>query len=151
MTGNELRNQELNRHEEELNRNIEHQQDLNLHEKQRNIVSASQNASTARFIHIVYYVFGALELLLATRLILRLVSVNADNAFATFIYGLSTPFVALFASLLQNPTVTGTMVLEITIIIAMLVWAIVAWLIGQLIWLVLSPLNVINKRFTNTF
>jgi hypothetical protein len=82
--------------------------------------------------------FGALELLLAIRVILQLVGVNAENGFAGFVYGLSSPFVALFASLVQNPALGTTSVLEVTTMIAMLVWAIVAWLTGRLLWLVLS-------------
>jgi hypothetical protein len=39
---------------------------------------------------------------------------------------------------MQNPTLGGTAVLEITTLFAMLAWAIVAWLVGQLIWLVMS-------------
>lgn len=35
MTDKELRNQELNRHEEKVDRNIEHHQTVNLHEKYR--------------------------------------------------------------------------------------------------------------------
>jgi hypothetical protein len=138
MTENELRNQELGRHEERVDRNIEHHQAVNLDEKQRRIEAANQNSSVARIVNIVYYLFGILELLLVVRVILHLVGANASNGFANFIDVLSAPFVALFASLLQNPTLGGTAVLEITTIIAMLVWAIVAWLVGRLIWLVLS-------------
>ena len=138
MAGNELRNQELNRHEERVDRNIEHHQAVNLDEKERGIAAANQNSSVARIVNIVYFLFGALELLLAIRVILQLIGVNPSNGFASFIYALSTPFVALFASLMQNPTLGGTSVLEITTLIAMLVWGIVAWLVGRLLWLVLS-------------
>jgi YggT family protein len=138
MAGNELRNQELNRHEEIVDRNIEHHQDVNLDEKKRGIAAANQNSAIARIVNIIYFLFGALLLLLAVRVILQLVGANAENGFASIIYGLSAPFVALFASLLQNPTLGGASVLEITTIIAMLVWAIVGWLVGRLIWLVLS-------------
>jgi YggT family protein len=138
MAGNELRNQELNRHEEIIDRNIEHHQAVNLDEKKRGIAAANQNSGIARIVNIVYFLFGALLLLLAVRVILQLVGANAENGFASIIYGLSAPFVALFASLLQNPTLGGASVLEITTIIAMLVWAIVGWLVGRLIWLMLS-------------
>jgi hypothetical protein len=138
MAQNELRNQEFGRHEAEVDRNVERHQDLNLDEKNRGIATANQNSGVARIVNIVYFMFGALELLLAIRVILHLVGVNAENGFAIFIYGLSSPFVALFASLVQNPVLTATSVLEITTIIAMLVWAIVAWLAGRLLWLVLS-------------
>ena len=138
MTETELRNQELNRHEEIVDRNVEHHQALNLDEKKRGIAAANQNSSIARIVNIVYFLFGALELLLMVRVILHLIGVNPENGFANFIDVLSYPFVALFASLVQNPTPGGTSVLEITTLIAMLVWAIIAWLVGRLIWLVLS-------------
>ena len=138
MTGNELRNQELSRHEEQVDRNIEHHQAVNLGEKARGIAAANQNSTTARIVNIVYFLFGALELLLAVRVIFQLIGVNAANGFASFIYGLSAPFVALFASLMQNPTMGGAGVLEVTTLIAMVVYAILAWLVGRLIWLTLS-------------
>lgn len=138
MSGRELRNQELNRHEEQLDRNIEQHQALSLDERERGVARANQNSTIARIVNIVYFLFGAILLLLAVRVVLQLIGVNAANAFAGFIYGLSTPFVALFASLTQNPTLGGASVLEITTLIAMVVWAIMGWLVGRFIWLVTS-------------
>jgi hypothetical protein len=138
MTENELRNQELTRHDEQLDRGVERNQALNLHEKTQSITRANQNSSVARIVNIEYLLFGALELLLAIRIVLHLVGANPDNGFANFVNGLSAPFVALFANLLQNPVLTSTSVLEITTIFALVVYAIVAWLIGRMIWLVLS-------------
>ena len=134
MSNNEL----LNRHEEKVDRNIERNQALNLGEKERGINAANQNSAVARIVNISYLLFGILQLLLVVRLILHMVGANAGNGFASFIDGLSNPFVSLFASLVQNPALGTTGVLEITTIIAMFVWAIVAWLVGRLIWLALS-------------
>src|SRR5215207_1147448 len=138
MTQNELRNQELGRHEEKVDRNIEHHQALNLEEKKRGIAAANQNSTVARIVNIVYFLFGVVELLLLFRLILQLMGADPASGFANFIYALSYPFVALFANILQNPAVGTTGVLEITTIIAMLAWAVVALLVGRLMWLVLS-------------
>ena len=138
MAGNELRNQELNRHEEIIDRNIEHHQDVNLDEKKRSVAAANQNSTIARVVNIVYFLFGALELLLVVRVIFHLIGANPGNGFANFIDVLSSPFVVLFSTLLQNPTLGGATVLEVTTIIAMFVWAIVGWLVGRFIWLVLS-------------
>ena len=118
--------------------NLQHNQALNLHEHERGIAAANQNASTARIVSIVYFLFGALELLLAVRVILHLIGANAGNGFASFINGLSAPFVALFASLVQNPALSGTSVLEVTTLIAMIVYGILAWLVGRVVWLALS-------------
>lgn len=138
MTQNELRNAELNRHEEVVDRNIEEHQDLNLKERERGISAANQNSTVARIVHIMNYVVGALELLLVIRFVLHLLGANPASTFASFIDGLSYPFVVLFSNLVQNPAVGTTGVLELTTLIAMLVWAIVAWLIGRLFWLLLS-------------
>ena len=138
MTETELRNQELNRHAEKVDQNVERHQAMNLGEKKRGIAVAHQNSAVARIVNIVYFLFGALELLLAVRVILYLIGANMDNSFARFIEELSSPFVALFASLLENPTLGTTGVLEVTTLIAMLVYAILAGLVGRLIWLTLS-------------
>jgi len=138
MTANELRNQELARHEAEVDRNVERHQAVDLHEKERGIAAANQNSTVARIVHISYYLFGALELLLMVRVILYLIGANPDNGFASFIDALSYPFVAVFVSLLENPTVGTTGVLEVTTMIAMLTYAILASLVGRLIWLTLN-------------
>jgi YggT family protein len=121
-----------------IENNLQQNQDLNLREKERSIAAANQNSAIARIIHIVYFLFGILELLLALRVLLRLFGANPANGFANFIYTLSGPFVALFASLLGNPALSTASVLEITTIVAMIVYGILAWLITRLIWLVLS-------------
>ncbi len=118
--------------------NLQHNQELTLRENERSMAAANPNASMARVVNIVYFLFGALELLLALRMILHLFGVNAENSFANFVYGLSAPFVALFDGLLQNPTLSTAATLEVTTMIAMLVYLIAAWLIGRLIWLALS-------------
>lgn len=118
--------------------NLQQQQNLTLHEQERGVAAANQNSSVARIVNIVYSLFGTLELLLAVRVVLRLIGANAENGFASFINGLSQPFVALFSSLVQNPILSTTAVLEITTILAMIAYAIVGWLVGRVIWLVLS-------------
>lgn len=138
MRQDELREQEQNRHDEQVDRNIEQHQAVNLDEKQRGITAANQNSTIARIVNIVYFLFGVLTLLLAIRVLLKLIGANAGNGFAYFIDTVSAPFVSLFAGLVQNPVWDNLYVLEITTLIAMLVWAVVAWLIGRLIWLAMS-------------
>jgi len=138
MTENELRTQELIRHEEQVDQNLERHQALNLGEQKRGIAVANQNSGAARIVNIISYLFGALELLLAVRVLLYLISANLENGFGRFVDDLSWPFAALFASLVENPTWGTAGVLEITTLIAMLVYAIVAWMVARLVWLVLS-------------
>lgn len=138
MTNLEERNEEIVRHEGTENRHVEKNQSINLSEKERSISAADQNSAASRVVYIVYFIFGALLLLLGFRFILQALGVNAQNAFASLIYGLSAPFVALFATLVNNPSLGGNAVFEITTLVAMAVWAIVAWLIARAVWLVMS-------------
>ncbi len=119
--------------------NIQRNQELNnLREQERSIAAANQNASIARIVHIIYFLFGVLELLLLIRFTLQLIGANDGNSFASFINALSAPFVVLFATLVKNPVLSNTAVFEMTTLIAMFVYAILSWLIGRLVWLLLS-------------
>jgi hypothetical protein len=117
---------------------LHHNQELNLQEKQRAIAAANQNSAIARIVNIIYFLFGVLEFLLGLRVILHLIGVNEANGFANFINVLSAPFVWLFSTLVQNPALSPNSVFEVTTIIAMIVYAILAWIIGRLVWLALS-------------
>lgn len=117
---------------------LQQHQKLELHEEKRGVAAANQNSSIARFVNIVYFAFGALEVLLAVRLLLHLIGANTNNGFANLIEGLSAPFVSVFASLIQNPQLGANAVLEVTTLIAMVAYAILAWLIGRVVWLALS-------------
>lgn len=138
MTENELHNQELIQHEKRVDRNVERQQAINLDEQKRDIAVGNQNSTVARIVNLTYFLIGALGLLLAMRVSLYVIGANMDNSFARFIDDLSSPFVTGFADLLKNPTLGSTGVLEVTTLIAMLVYAIGAWLVSRLIWLTLS-------------
>jgi YggT family protein len=118
--------------------NLRRTEDLTVYEEERAIVAANQNSAVARIVNIIYFLFGVLELLLATRVILHLIGANQTNTFANFINALSAPFLGLFSTLVKNPVFGANGVLEITTIIAMFAYAILAYLIGRLVWLVLS-------------
>jgi hypothetical protein len=82
---------------------------------------------------IVYYILGVIEVLLALRLVLALLGANRANAFADFIFGLSHPFAAPFFSLFGYQPTYGAAQLEMGTIVAMVVYALVAWGIVKLI------------------
>jgi len=138
MATNQPGLQEVIRHEKNIDRIAEQNQRLNLAENHRAVEAANQNSAIARVVNIVYYLFGIVEVILVVRVLLHLVAANSANGFANIIDTISYPFVALFATLVQNPILGANSVLEITTIIAMVVWAIVAWMVARLIWLVLS-------------
>lgn len=82
----------------------------------------------------IWLLAGALEALLGLRVLLKLMAANPENAFAQLIYGLSAPFVALFLGLTVTPA-AGGVVFEIPALVAMFVYALIAWGVERLVWL----------------
>ena len=95
---------------------------------------ATRRQSGYRIVQAIYLVFGIVEALLAIRLVLKALGANPDAGFAQFVYGLTAPLVAPFVGLFGTPQAGGS-VLEIHSIVALVVYALLAWLIAKLAWL----------------
>jgi len=119
------------------NPEVRRSEQLTVQEQQRAIAAANQNSAIARIVNIVYFLFGLLEVMLTLRVILHMLAANPNNGFAAFVYVLTAPFVFLFNGLFANPAL-GAGVLELTTVVAMIAYAILAWIVGRVIWLVLS-------------
>ena len=91
--------------------------------------------ATFKATQLIWLMLGMLEVLIALRVVFKLIAVNADNLFASLLYFVSGIFVAPFASLADAPALGG-MVLEISSIIAMGVYALVFWAVERLIWVI---------------
>jgi hypothetical protein len=91
-----------------------------------------------RITQLILLAFGTLEGLIGFRVLLKLIGANAANLFAHWVYTLSGLFLTPFASLLSNPA-SGSIVFEITSLIAMLVYALLCWVFVTLIRLLLMP------------
>lgn len=83
----------------------------------------------------IWLLFGGLEALLGIRVILRAIGANPANVFTAFVYQLSDLFLWPFRSIVADPSFQN-MTLEITSIIAMLVYACLGWILVRLIWVV---------------
>lgn len=85
---------------------------------------------------VVWYIAGILLVLLGLRFILTLLGANTTNGFANFIYSSSHPFVTPFFSLFNYHHYTyGTSHFEVYTLVAMLVYALIAWGIARLVTL----------------
>lgn len=83
---------------------------------------------------VVWYLAGLLLIVLGLRFVLTLLGANPSNGFANFIYSLSHPFVAPFFSLFNYHEYThGSSHLEVYTLIAMLIYALIAWGIAKLV------------------
>ena len=86
--------------------------------------------------YLIYYLLGALEILLAFRLILKLTGASMSSGFVGMIYGLSNIFIWPFEGIFRRgfaPGVETTAVLEPATLVALIVYAIVAWGIVKLV------------------
>jgi uncharacterized protein YggT (Ycf19 family) len=81
---------------------------------------------------IIWYIAGVLLILLAFRFVLALLGANASNGFANFIYSVSHPFVAPFFGLFGYNMQYGVSRFEIYTLVAMAVYAVVAWGLARL-------------------
>lgn len=109
------------------------------------IIKTDQGHLKAR--KIVYYILGVLEVLFAFRLVFKLLGANPQSPFVSFIYSVSQAFLSPFTGIFRSAVTKGIetqSVLEPTTIIAMIVYAIVAWGIVKFIEISKSSPNGIR-------
>lgn len=83
-------------------------------------------------VNIIYYVAGLLEVLLVFRFLFRLLGANPDSGLVTFINSVTAPFMAPF-NLIFPTSVVGGSAFEWPVLLAMAVYALIAFGIVQLI------------------
>jgi len=98
-------------------------------------VNLEYRESVYKISQIIWLLFGGLEALIGIRVILMLIGANPANGFTAFVYQLTQLFLWPFQNLIANPTFQN-MTLEVTSIIAMIVYALLGWLIVRMIWVV---------------
>ncbi len=81
----------------------------------------------------IWLLFGGLEALIGIRVALLLIGANPASWFVAFVYQLSDLFLWPFRNIVANPAF-GNSVLEITSLIAMIVYPLIGWAIVRLIW-----------------
>lgn len=97
-------------------------------------VAATRRQTLYQVTALIGFFFAVLEGLIGLRVLLKLIAANPANAFASSVYNFTGLFLWPFSGLTPNPAAAG-MVLEVSSIIAMIVYALVAWAILRLVWL----------------
>jgi hypothetical protein len=107
-----------------------------------------QRFATFKVTQIIWLLLSLLEAAIAIRVVFKLIGVNAANPFAAFLYKVTGLFVAPFASLTGAPE-AGGMVLEISSILAMIVYLLVAWALERIVYVVFyRPRGPVSVRQT---
>ncbi len=98
---------------------------------------AKRQATSSQTVeYLIYFLFGALEILLAFRLILKLTGASLSSAFVGLIYGLTGIFILPFEGIFHRGFTQGvetTSVLEPSTLIAIIVYVVLAWGIVKLL------------------
>ena len=97
----------------------------------------SRRLAAYRITQLVYWIFGLIEGLIAIRFVLKALGANPSAGFAQFIYGITGPLVAPFYGLFGNPATQGS-VLELNSIVALVVYALLGWLLAKLVWILVG-------------
>jgi YggT family protein len=99
---------------------------------------SERRQSLNRVSQLIWLVFGVIIVLIAIRVVLRLIVANPANTFADVIYNITNIFLNPFFGLTGTPTTTNGMALEVSSLIAIVVYALAAWLIVTLVRILFS-------------
>lgn len=86
------------------------------------------NSQTVEYL--VYFFFGALDILLAFRLILKIMGASMSSAFVKLVYGLSGVFILPFEGIFRRWFAQGvetSSIFEPSTLVAIAVYAVLAW------------------------
>src|SRR5659263_209344 len=85
-------------------------------------VAAEKQNQINKIKGVIWMVLAILEVLIGLLVILKLLAANPDNGFASFIYGTARLFLLPFFGVVGEPASGGGGVLEVSSIIAMVVY-----------------------------
>lgn len=107
----------------------------------------NQSRANARYwiTTIVYFLLGVLEVILGLRFLFRFLGANPNNSFISFLYSLSHVFVGPFNGIFNDQALGTRSVFEISTLIAMLLYALIAWGLVSLGRVIFAP-NVPGRQ-----
>ena len=111
---------------------------------------AGRRETSIKITRAIYLIFGLIEAVLAIRFVLKALGANADAGFAQLIYGVTGPLVAPFSGLFGTPQAAGGATLEVHTLIALVMYALVAWLLVRGAWLVFGEGRSASVASTET-
>jgi hypothetical protein len=118
----------------------------------QNPKSIRQSFFLNRFTQIVLLFFSVLEGLIALRILLKFIGGDPESMLVALIYGVTGLFLFPFTGLVRSP-MFGSMVLEISSMFAVVVYALIAALVEKLMILIFahprSPISDVSENTTN--
>ena len=93
-----------------------------------------QRIFTFKITQLIWLFLGILEASIALRIGLKLIGANPDSPIVSLIYGLTFLFLLPFEGMTATPS-AGGMVLELSSLFAMAIYALIAWVVERSVWL----------------
>ena len=84
---------------------------------------------------LIWLFLGILEGMLGLRFGLKLIAANPESPIVAMIYGFTNLFLYPFAGMTVTPS-AGGMVLELPTLFAMAIYALIAWAIERIVWVI---------------
>lgn len=88
-------------------------------------------ASTAKKNQVIWYIVGIINSLLLLRIVFLLLGAR-DTGFATILYALTDPFVALFKGIFASPALSGAY-FDSAAVLAIVIYSLIAWGLSSLL------------------
>ncbi len=89
---------------------------------------------TFKVTQLIWLLLGLLEALIALRIGLKLIGANAASPIVALIYGFTSLFLFPFEGMIASPA-SGSIVLELSSVFAMLIYGLIAWAVERTVWL----------------
>lgn len=97
--------------------------------------AAIRHYQLVRASEIIWLITWVIEGLIGLRVVLKLIAANPNAPFAEFIYNATSLFLFPFFGLTGTPAANGS-ILEVPSLIAMIVYALLAWALVRALWIV---------------
>jgi len=98
-----------------------------------------------RAVELIYLVFSIINGLLVIRIVLKLLGANPLAGFTSFVYGITDVFLAPFRNLLATVSSNQSQ-LELSVVIAILVYALIGWVIARIVTIMFSRNVTVARR-----
>lgn len=94
--------------------------------------TSSRPSAKGSIVQLVYIIAGAIEVILGFRFLLKLLGANPEAGFVSLVYKVSEPFMTPFNAVFKTSEASGS-VFEWNALLAIAVYAVIAWGIAALI------------------
>jgi hypothetical protein len=102
--------------------------------------AARRGAGVTRAKQVIYFIFGAIGMLLVLRFVLLLLGANEVSPFVTLIYSLSRTLILPFRGIFAEPDL-GASVIEWSALVGIVVYSLVAYGLARIVELIYAPVH----------